>query len=305
MSSWTLCRPAGFGGCPHNDGWLEIAWDYGGESWAVDLDPDLRGTSGQLIQYRRYSSDPMIWIAPSVLHALRLVVDTLHELDGWYEVGTQLWPPDGIELFADDSPTHEWIVDIGENGVTAAVSTLDDPLLVQYVAMRDVGEVDLADLAALANLRSIQLRDARRLAGRVSFTLPSRLQVESLRLWAAHFDLSAIPPTVWSLALADNVTAVWVEPLLHSGLLRLDVAEATVADIECLVRYPTVRVLVLNAAQWKILRAGGFAPSTLAAASLGEHVTLADAVDWSNWAMPEAPVRREIVRGHLGDTLDG
>jgi cell wall assembly regulator SMI1 len=282
----------------HNDGWLEFAWDRGGQDWAVDLDPDDNGTPGQIIQYGHYPSDPMIWIASSVLHRLRLVVDALRANDGWHALGTQLWPPDGLE-FSPASPRHEWVVDIGANGVQAAIGALDDPSSVQSAALRDVDEIDLAELAPLTNLRSISLRDVRRLPRQVSFSMPSDLPVEEISIRAAHFDLHEIPRTVWNLTLADNTTPVRIKPLLHSGLLRLDLAEALVADIECLSQQPSVRVLILSPAQWRTLRAAGFEASTLAAASLGDHVTLADAIEWSRWAAPDVPVHREIIRGRL------
>lgn len=286
----------------HSDQWLEIATDFCGQDWAVDLDPDHQGTPGQVIEYGYFAQDPMIWIAPSVLHVLRHAVDALETHDGWQAAGTQLWPPDGIKLFPHP-PSHEWGVAVGADGIAAAVARLADPSSVQQIAMLDVDQVDVAELAALTNLRSVQLWDEGRLARQVSFTLPTHQPIEALRLRAAEFNLPSIPPTVWSLTLAGNTTPVSIRPLLHNGLQRIDLAAAVVADIECLAQQPSVRVMVLNAAQWRALRDAGFEPSTLAAAALDEPTPLADAVAWWDWVQPDTAIRREVMHGHLNDPV--
>jgi len=81
--------------------------------------------------------------------------------------------------------------------------------------------------------------------------------------------------------------------------VRLDLAEAAVADVGSIAAFPALRVLVLNARQWDELLRTGWTPSRLAAAELGGRASVAEAAAWLT-AIPGAghpAARHRTIRG--------
>jgi hypothetical protein len=106
-------------------------------------------------------------------------------------------------------------------------------------------------------------------------------------------------PTLWHLTLAGNTTPVSATALRDlPNLLRLDLAEAEVVDIDAIAEL-TVGVLTLSVGQWSRLRARGYSPTGLRAAELGGHPSLAESIEWLNWMRPDRPATRVVFRGRL------
>jgi hypothetical protein len=91
----------------------------------------------------------------------------------------------------------------------------------------------------------------------------------------------AATPTLAYLTLAGNTEPVSVAALAGlPNLVRLDLAEAAVADVGSIAAFPALRVLSLNAQQWDELLRSGWTPSRLAAAELGGWASVAEAAAW-------------------------
>jgi hypothetical protein len=81
--------------------------------------------------------------------------------------------------------------------------------------------------------------------------------------------------------------------------VRLDLAEAAVADVGAVAAFPALRVLSLNTQQWAELLRTGWTPSRLAAAELGGAASVAEAAAWlPTITGPGHPaVRHRTIRG--------
>jgi internalin A len=57
-----------------NKGWIPFSHDGGGNHIGMDLDPDIKGTDGQIINFGRDENDKFV-IAPSLKDFLQLLID--------------------------------------------------------------------------------------------------------------------------------------------------------------------------------------------------------------------------------------
>lgn len=264
-----------------NDWWVDVATDFGGNSIAVDLDPGPRGRSGQLIKHGRdFLAMPGL-LAESVTARLETVLAALREdrleaedhegeAEAHENIGVDL--PDGIPGGYSESKR------IGAADLPGVVAGFPDPTSVQRLYLHDAHRLDLRALSVLPRLRELGISRT----GRVDLWLPDA--VEALSVEAGEADLSALAghPALWDLTVVGPV--VRVEHLAAlPALARLDLSRTEVEDLEALVDLD-VRVLVLNAGQWRRLRAAGRPPHRLAAAQWpSRHVGLAELVDWATW----------------------
>jgi cell wall assembly regulator SMI1 len=282
----------------HSDKWITVASDYGGDYLAVDLDPGPLGRTGQLIMLARHIGSPTGYLAPSTLDILREVVGSLRSQDWSRDASSRLWPLDGSRI-GWDTPSHEWGPRVGPAGLAADVAGVADPSLVQSAFVLGVDRARLTDLAPLVNLRSLQIRDERHLAEEIDLTVPADLPLESLIVYARRFDPAQLAgnSTIWNLTLARNVAPIRAPTLRDlPKLIRLDLSGAEVTDIARLIEWPP-QVLTLNARQWSVLRAAGFAPSVLRAARLDGPYRVPEAIDWRNWLGAAQPASCGVIRG--------
>lgn len=245
------CVPAGHvRRVSSSSGWVTFARDYGMNFAAVDLDPGPLGRAGQIVMYGRNVCAPVRYVTASVTDLLRRAIATLGD--------ERPSPPDPefrVERMADL------------------------PVTAQGVVLRTKAPVRIAGVEAFPNLRSVVIRGK---ASVVDLTGCAELPIERLHVEAARWEIAMLPPTVIDLALSGND-----EPTAVSGLaglphlVRLDLSEAAVSDIEAIATFPALRVLTLNGAQWTQLLATGGKPVRLAAAGLGGSAGVGDAARWS------------------------
>ena len=276
-----------------NDWWVTFAPDYGGNDAAVDLDPAELGAYGQLLTFGRDVHGPIVYVAPSVRHRVRTVLAAMRGA----RPGDEAWATSGW-----DTAGHQWLIDVGEAVLTDKVAAVADPSVVQLAHLRQAERVRLADLAGFSHLRSIRVLDVRRRAEHVDLSIPPGLPVEQVHVVAKRFDPHrlAATPTIAYLTLGGNTEPVSVAALARLlNLVRLDLADAAVADVGSIAAFPALRVLSLNAQQWDELRRSGWTPSRLAAAELGGGASVAEAAAWlpaiRGASHPE--VRLRTIRG--------
>jgi cell wall assembly regulator SMI1 len=278
-----------------NDWWVTFAPDHSGNDAAVDLDPAELGAYGQLLMYGRDVHGPIVYLAASVRHLMRTVLAAMRRAApgdedwAWHAVGWSV-------------PDHQWFVDVGGAALVDEVAAIPDASLIQRAHLRQVGQVRLVDLADLPQLRSIRVLDSRQKAERVDLSIPPGAPVEQVHVQAKRFEPQrlAATPTLAYVTLGGNSEPVSVAALAGlPNLVRLDLAEATVADIGAIATFPALRVLSLNPQQWAELLGTGWTPSRLAAVGLGGRASLAEAAAWLT-AMPgagHAAVRYRTIRG--------
>jgi cell wall assembly regulator SMI1 len=223
-----------------SDWWVTFAPDYGMNYAAVDLDPAELGTYGQVLTYGRDVHGPIVYVAASVRHLMRAVLAAMRRAE-----------PGGAPWDAGEwsTPSHEWLVDVGDAALADLVAALADPSVVQLAHLRQVERVRLADLAGFPQLRSIRVLDVRRRAEHVDLSIPPGLSVEHVHIVANRFDPRrlAATPTIAYLTLGGNTEPVSVAALARlPNLVRLDLAEAAVADVGSIAALPALRVLSLN-----------------------------------------------------------
>ncbi|HZD01831.1 MAG TPA: SMI1/KNR4 family protein [Actinomycetes bacterium] len=257
-----------------NDWWVTFAPDHGGNEAAVDLDPAALGAYGQLLMYGRDVYGPIVYLAASVRHCMRTVLAAMRgALPGdeqWHAVG---W----------STPDHQWLVDIGDAVLVDEVAAVPDASVIQLAHLRQVQQVRLAGLAGLPHLRCIRIIDVRQKAEYVDLSIPPGLPVEQVHIQARRFEPPrlAATPTLAYVTLAGNTEPVAVAALAGlPNLVRLDLADAAVADVGAIAAFPALRVLSLNAHQWDELLRTGWTPSRLAAAELGGRASVAEAAAW-------------------------
>jgi cell wall assembly regulator SMI1 len=257
-----------------NDWWVTFAPDYGGNDAAVDLDPAELGAYGQLLTYGRDVHGPVAYVAASVRHLMRAVLAARRGAGP----GDERW------IVGEwSTPDHQWLVDIGDAALAEEVAAVPDASAIQLAHLRQVGWIRLADLAGFPHLRSIRILDARQTAGYVDLSIPPGLPVEQVHIVAGRFEPHrlAATPTLAYVTLGGNTEPVTVAALAGlPNLLRLDLAEAAVADVGSIAAFPALRVLSLNAQQWDELLRTGWTPSQLAAAELGGRSSIAEAAAW-------------------------
>jgi rhodanese-related sulfurtransferase len=158
-------------------------------------------------------------------------------------------------------PDYQWLVDIGDAALVDLVAAVPDASVIQLAHLGQVEHVRLADLAGFPHLRSIRVLDVRQKAEYADPAVPPGLPVEQVHLVAKRFDPHrlAATPTIAYLTLGGNTEPVAVAALAGlPHLVRLDLAEAAVADIGSIATFPALRVLSLNPQQWdELLRTGG------------------------------------------------
>jgi cell wall assembly regulator SMI1 len=278
-----------------NDWWVTFAPDHGGNDAAVDLDPAGLGAYGQLLMYGRDVHGPIVYLAASVRHLMRTVLAAMRRATP----GDEDW---GWNAGEWRTPDHQWFVDVGGAALVDEVATIPDASVIQLAHLRQVGQVRLVDLAGLPHLRSIWVLDSRQKAEHVDLSIPPGAPVEQVHVQARRFDpqrLTATPKLAY-VTLGGNTEPVSVVALADlPNLVRLDLAEATVADVGAIATFPALRVLSLNPHQWDELLGIGWTPSRLAAVELGGHASVAEAAAWLT-AMPgagHAAVRYRTIRG--------
>jgi cell wall assembly regulator SMI1 len=261
-----------------SDWWVTFAPDHGGNDAAVDLDPAELGAYGQLLMHGRDVHGPIVYLAASVRQLMRTVLAAMRGAQpgdedwGWHAVGWSV-------------PDHQWFVDLGGAALVDEVAAVDDASLIQ-----------------LPHLRSIRVLDSRQTAERVDLSIPPGAPVEQVHVQAKRFDPQrlAATPTLAYVTLGGNSEPVSVAALAGlPNLVRLDLAEATVADVGAIATFPALRALSLNPQQWAELLGTGWTPSRLAAVELGGRASLAEAAAWLT-AMPgasHAAVRYRTIRG--------
>ncbi|GGM55924.1 SMI1/KNR4 family protein [Dactylosporangium sucinum] len=225
-----------------SDWWVTIASDNGGDWCAVDLDPAPGGRPGQLVEYGRNIVGPVGYVADGVLTLLR-------------HGGGR----------SPDSPHCE---------VVTAVADARDP---QQLYLNDAGDVDLAALARLRNLRQLSINRAGRVCGSLAHAVP----LEFLSITADSVDVRALAghPTLWKLTLRGLRHPVPAEALAAlPALAHLDVAGVEVDGLEQLAALPGLRVLEASRAQWQRLDT---VPPRLAAAAVTDPMPLAEALEWA------------------------
>lgn len=255
-----------------------IGSDFAGNECAVDLDPGPTGHSGQLLEWGRDFSGPAQVVAESVAALVTTVVQTVRtalrdgELD--YQDGDDHI---GVEIPGRTAPDPVVSWRVGTQELTQLVTGVVAPAAVQQVYLHDADRLDLRALVAFPNVRELNINRT----GEVRIWLPPML--EALSIDAQQADLSALAghPTLWDLTVrgmgvrVDQVAAL-------PALQRLDLSAAEVEDIETLAELD-LRVLVLNADQWRALRATGRLPRGLAGVQLASPAKLTDALDWARW----------------------
>jgi cell wall assembly regulator SMI1 len=276
-----------------NDWWVTFAPDWGGNCAAVDLDPAELGAYGQLLTFGRDVHGPVAYVAASVRHLMRAVLAARRGAE----------PDDETWIVGEwSTPGHQWVVDVGEAALADLVAAIADASVIQQAHLRKVGRVRLADLAGFPRLRSVRILDARQKAGYVDLSIPAGLPVEQVHVEAERFDPRrlAATPTIAYLTLGGNAEPVSVAALAGlPNLVRLDLAEAAVADVGSIAAFPALRVLSLNPRQWDELLRTGWTPSRLAAAELGGHASIAEAAAWLGAirGAGHPPVRHRTIRG--------
>jgi hypothetical protein len=272
---------------------VTFAPDWGMNYAAVDLDPAGLGSYGQILTFGRDVYGPIVYVAPSVRHLMGRVVESMRgaQPDDW-DVETVEW----------STPNYEWLVDIGDAALADKVASLPDASAIQHAHLRQVEQVRLADLAGLPHLRSIRILDVRRKAASVDLSIPPGLPVEHVHVVAERFDPRrlAATPTIAYVTLAGNTEPVSIAGLAGlPNLVRLNLAEAAVTDVDSVAAFPALRVLVLNARQWTELLRGGWTPGRLAGAELGGHASVAEAAAWVNaiGGAGHPAVRYRTIRG--------
>jgi cell wall assembly regulator SMI1 len=278
-----------------SDWWVTFAPDHGGNDAAVDLDPGELGAYGQLLVHGRDVHGPIVYLAASVRHLMRTVLAAMRRA----RPGDEDW---GWHAGEWRTPDHQWFVDLGGAALVDEVAAVGDASVVQHAHLRQVGQVRLVDLAGLPQLRSIRVLDSRQTAERVDLSIPPGAPVEQVHVQAKRFEPQrlAATPTLAYVTLGGNSEPVPVAALAGlPNLLRLDLAEATVADVGTIAAFPALRVLSLNPQQWAELLGTGWTPSRLAAVELGGRASVAEAAAWLT-AMPgagHAAVRYRTIRG--------
>lgn len=276
-----------------HDWWVTFAPDYEGNYAAVDLDPAGLGAYGQLLTFGRDVHGPVVYVAASVRHLMGTVLAAMRGA----EPGDEQWHAGGWRTAG-----HQWLVDVGDAALVDKVAAVPDASVVQLAHLRRVDQVRLADLAGFPRLRSIRMLDVRQKAEYVDLALPPGLPVEQVEVVAKWFEPHrlAATPTLAYVTLGGNSEPVPVAALAGlPNLLRLDLAEAAVADVGAIAAFPALRVLSLNARQWAELLRTGWTPSRLAAAELGGAASVGEAAAWlpAIRGAGHPPVRYRTIRG--------
>jgi cell wall assembly regulator SMI1 len=281
-----------------NDWWLTVASDYGGDYWAIDMDPARDGVPGQVFEHGRDTLGRPQYAAASVLEVLRAVAASGDE--GWApaEGGRRLWAPESFVLGVSLS-AQSWNVTVDARGLAAAVADIDDPALIQEAIIQAPGlDIDLRDLSPLRNLRDIRVPKARH----VELNLPRDLPVESVNVTATGIGLASLAghPTVWRLILrGDNGAPIDLTPLtVTPALSYLDLALAEFVDATPLASIPLLRALSLNVDQWRGLRESTLI-RRLAGARLQGPAFLADAITWINAVQGSLAASSVTINGCL------
>jgi cell wall assembly regulator SMI1 len=239
-----------------NDWWLPFAVDDNWCHLAVDLDPAEHGRIGQVIWFDEHT-EMSGYVADSVGGVL----------PPW------TWPDDAsrpAEAVLRGEPTP-------------------DPHI-QRVNANQRGDIDLASFAVLPNLRDLRVNGA----GRVrAAALPG---LEALKIEAREFDLAPLAghPDLWSLTLSGLRHPVDARTIATmTSLIRLDLSDVEVMNIEALAALPNLRVVTLDGDQWDRVDL-----PELAVAALGKG-TLAQQLQWLDRYAPRAQ-NREL---HLVEAL--
>ncbi|GAB3894285.1 hypothetical protein GCM10029964_072440 [Kibdelosporangium lantanae] len=158
---------------------------------------------------------------------------------------------------------------------------LDEPELVQRVYLNDYADVDLAVFEPLTSLRALSVNSATT----VTPSIGGLKALESLEIAADSVDLAALAghPTLWYVQLAAVVEPLDIAPLRTlPRLVRLDLAESAVQNIDVVCDMPNLRVLRLDAEQLRRLLDSGKPLPKLAALYIAGRTCLKDTVELAN-----------------------
>ncbi|WP_181773279.1 SMI1/KNR4 family protein [Amycolatopsis pittospori] len=251
-----------------NDWWVTFGGDHAGDHLAVDLDPAENGSSGQVLEYGRNIWGPIRHVAPSITAMLEEVIRALRA--GEFEDD-----PDSRRLIAD-AAFHEESDRAYDQVMTETtdVGAVTDPELVQELYLNDPGAVDLAVLDPLSSLRHLRVNRAESVAVNLS-GLPA---LEAVSVEAAEVDLSG-HPTLWSLSLTGVKHPIAFDSLTaFPRLVRLNLAELDVPELERVGELTSLRVLTLDHGQVRRLLDSGAALPPLAALEITGEASLPELV---------------------------
>ncbi len=242
-----------------NDWWLVFAaMEDGVSHLAVDLDPGPAGRPGQVIWF-----------------------DDTTNLGGYVAESVEgvllPWAPPGEPSTVEDD-VSPWMCPAGSRYERNCGKVLDltpDPSL-QLLRARAGAEVDMAELAVFPILRHLDVFEADRV---VPANLPA---LEWLGVEAREFDLTPLAgnTTLWSLSLHGLERPVDARVIATlTSLIRLDLSDVEVTNIEALAELPALRMLVLNEEQWTRVDLPNLAVMVLGGGTLAERMAWLDRYD--------------------------
>jgi cell wall assembly regulator SMI1 len=283
----------------HSARWVTLGRNGGGRRFiAVDLDPGPKGTFGQLFEYEYGCDLPVEVISESVTALLRHVVDAVLQAS---ERGDRYEDTTGprLRMPAADGGTTDGSAYDGRppgEGLVASVAELTEPADVQVLELGGRPHIELAELAPLTRLRALVIRKVQT----VDLALPHQVPVESLTVCAPSLDLAGLSghPTLWDVTVTDAIGPVSIAPLTAlSALERLNLSGLDVPDLELIATLPRLKVLVLDARQWRYLRERDSVPATLAAVELAGDNPFDVEAEWAaGFARTTADA---VLRGRL------
>jgi cell wall assembly regulator SMI1 len=282
-----------------NDWWVTIASDDNGNHLAVDLDPDIDGGYGQVLQFDRDGDAPIL-TDRSITSRLERSVASLRETESWTDDDDDAtWPPYARDFDLPRNP-HEATIYLDGRRLAEALGDLETPTQVQCLRIfatdgivPDVAPVDLDDLSPLPVLRQVDVVRPASVTGR----LPD--SVEAFEVLDGDLDLAALTghPTLWSLTIEHGVRVDTARLTDLPRLVRLQIG-AVDGDVTRVANLPGLRVLIAPPAVWQQLREHDALPTGLAAVSSahvsrvhvsGDDMTVAEEVAWSTWIADHYP----------------
>jgi cell wall assembly regulator SMI1 len=280
-----------------NDWWVTIASDDNGNHLAVDLDPDVDGGYGQVLEFDRDGYAPIL-TDRSIMSRLERSVASLRETESWTG-DDATWPPYVRDFDLPRNP-HEATIYLDGRRLADALGDLETPSQVQCLRIfatdgitAATAAVDLGELSPLPLLRQVDVVRPASVTGR----LPD--SVEALEVLEGDVDLAAVAghPSLWSLTVDHGVRVDTARLADLPRLVRLRIG-AVDGDVTQVANLPGLRVLIAPPAVWQQLREHDALPLGLAAVGSahvsrpyvsGDDMTVAEEVAWSTWIADHYP----------------